>query len=183
MALFTVDPKNIYGKFIEEAGTYNVKVLNSSKYGESSNGSPMATLDFEVIDGKYAGSKLLYNNSTWVDYDEEHRKQSIKRFNTILVAAGVGEGTPIDSIQQIVSGLKGKQMNISVDWVLNEYQGKSNYRLEVKSYSPYDPEGSKPNGKTRPDTNATSTNKQSNSSDPFADSSQSINISDDDLPF
>ncbi|MFS1046818.1 DUF669 domain-containing protein, partial [Enterococcus faecium] len=53
-----------------------------------------------VIDGKYKGGKILYDNIVWDNNDVEF---STKRFNTILTALGVPDGTPIDSIQQLVS--------------------------------------------------------------------------------
>lgn len=105
----------------------------------------MAVLNYEVLDGKYAGGKILYDNLTWKNDDVE---TSAKRFNTVLAAIGVPDGTPIASIESLVRALKGKQLNIAVDWEHSEYTGKWN--LSVKGYYKVDQEGSKPNGVERP---------------------------------
>ncbi|MBA0970976.1 DUF669 domain-containing protein, partial [Enterococcus gallinarum] len=107
---------------------------------------------------------------------------STKRFNTILTAIGVPDGTAIDSIQQLVTAAKGKTLNITVDWKHSDYNDRWN--LSVKAYNKLDEEGSKPNGVERPISNEANKNTfaQQHSNDPFAGSS-AIDISDDDLPF
>ena len=95
MPLFTVDPNNVFGKTIDEAGTYNVKVLPTSQLVTAKSGKQMVTLNFEVLDGKYAGGEIRYENVVWDDSTTEKYYQSITRFNTILVAAKVPAGTEI----------------------------------------------------------------------------------------
>lgn len=151
MALFTVDPKNVLGKTVDEAGIYNVKVSNSSKYKTSSTGKPMAVLDFEVVDGKYAGGKIRYDNIVWDDSTTEKMYQSITRFNTVMVAAGVPAGTPLDSIQQFVTGMIGKTLAVRVAW---EQANNGNYYLNVNGYENVLSKGSQPNGETRPTSNS-----------------------------
>lgn len=151
MALFTVDPKNVLGKTVDEAGIYNVKVSNSSKYKTSSTGKPMAVLDFEVVDGKYAGGKIRYDNIVWDNSTTEKMYQSITRFNTVMVAAGVPAGTPLDSIQQFVTGMIGKTLAVRVAW---EQANNGNYYLNVNGYENVLSKGSQPNGETRPTSNS-----------------------------
>lgn len=185
MALFTVDSNKTFGQGVAEAGTYNVKISNDSYSSLSkSSGNEMATLNFEVLDGKYKGGKIMYNYLVWDPSDVE---LSEKRFNTLLVAIGVPDGTDIESIKQLVTASKGKQLNITADWVEND-NGK--YFLKARSYQPLDTEGSKPNGKKRPDgdkqassSNTSNAPKSTKSNDPFANGGQSIDISDEDLPF
>jgi hypothetical protein len=130
MALFTVDPNNVFGKTVDEAGTYNVKVADSSVYKESSTHKPMAVLNFEVLDGKYAGGQIRYDNVVWDDSTTEKYYQSITRFNTIMVMAAVPEGTPLNSIQEFVTGMIGKKLAIDVDWTQSQ-NGK--FYLTVKA--------------------------------------------------
>lgn len=146
MTLFVTDSKNVFGKSVGEAGSYNVRILEDSEHKLTNNTfNDMAVLNYEVVDGKYAGGKILYNNIVW---DKNDVELSAKRFNTLLAAIGVADGTPIESIEQLVKVVKGKKLNITVDWKQSEYNQKWN--LEVKSYKPTDLEGSKPNGVGRP---------------------------------
>ncbi|MBX9013330.1 DUF669 domain-containing protein [Ligilactobacillus murinus] len=190
----TVDEKNTFGRRVEEAGTYNVRVLPTSELTTSKNtGNEMLVLHYEVIDGKYAGGQINFDNVTWNDETPEKEEQSLKRFNTLLVAAGFPEGSKVDTLQIMLQGLirKYNKLNISVDWSDTPSQ-KGYYNLRVKSRKLLDPEGSKPNGVFAP------TNQQANSSfgannqasanttdnfgpDPFAGAGQVI--SDDNLPF
>ncbi|MBR8697063.1 DUF669 domain-containing protein [Enterococcus gallinarum] len=205
MALFVVDSQNILGKSVREAGSYNVTILHDSeckKTKETQN--DMAVFNYEVIDGKYKGGKILYDNIVWDNNDVE---LSVKRFNTILAAVGIPDGTRIESIQQLVNGLKGKSLNITVDWKHSEYNDRWN--LTVKGYNKFDSEGSKPNGAERPSGNLMNQRRQNDLSqaankitqghevqgslpgiDPLADTRSFANggfdgaaITDDDLPF
>lgn len=192
MALFTVDSQNVFGKSVAEAGSYNVKILSDSEYKRTKNsGSDMAVLNYEVDDGEYRGGKILYDNIVWSNDDIEMSK---KRFNTLLAAIGVPDGTQIESIQQLVQALKGKRLNIVVDWVQSTYNNKWN--LNVKAHRKLDAEGSKPNGVKRPDEQqagaktvpfnaqqSTPQVNQLNPSGPFGNNGESITINDDDLPF
>lgn len=193
MALFTVDSQNVFGKSVAEAGSYNVKILSDSEYKRTkSSGADMAVLNYEVDDGEYRGGKILYDNLVWSNSDLEN---SQKRFNTLLAAIGVPDGTPIESIEQLVMAVKGKRLNITVDWVQSDFNGKWN--LNVKAHSKLDPEGSKPNGIERPTGQASaqkspSFNQSQNSTSQqtfgqptgtFANNGQPIEVSDNDLPF
>ncbi|MDN3168391.1 DUF669 domain-containing protein [Enterococcus faecalis] len=114
MTLFVVDSQNILGKSVREAGSYNVTILHDSEYKKTKETqNDMAVFNYEVMDGKYKGGKILYDNIVWDNNDIE---LSVKRFNTILAAVGIPDGTRIESIEQLVNGLKGKTLNITVDW-------------------------------------------------------------------
>lgn len=179
MALFTVDPNNVFGKTVDEAGTYNVKVADSSVYKESSTHKPMAVLNFEVLDGKYAGGQIRYDNVVWDDSTTEKYYQSITRFNTIMVMAAVPEGTPLNSIQEFVTGMIGKKLAIDVDWTQSQ-NGK--FYLTVQRYRPLLKEGSQPNGKKRP-TGDQVTDDMVNGFNQSQQQSQPIDVSNDELPF
>lgn len=192
-----VDGNNTFGKWVEEAGTYNVRVLPSSQFKKNSNGNDMLTLNYEVLDGKYAGGQIRFDNISWTDDTPEKEEQSLKRFNTLLVAAGFPEGAQVDTLQIMLQGLitKYNKLNVAVEWS-DKPNEKGFYNLRVKSHKILDPEGSKSNGVFAP------TQQQNNSnfnkadtavdrsvaslpnnfgSDPFAGAGQVI--SDDDLPF
>lgn len=205
MVLFTTDSTNVFGKFVEEAGSYNVVILQDSEYKLTNDGTKeMAVLNYEVVDGKYAGGKVLYHNIVWDNGDVE---LSTKRFNTLLAAIGVPDGTPIETLQQLVQAVKGKKLNIAVEWQKSDYNGKWN--LNVKRQQKTDPEGSKPNGVKRPNEQQMTQQRQNEIDsaanivahnntfqdtlpgvDPARDSRSfdngglnGIDISDDDLPF
>lgn len=186
MTLFVSDSQNTLGKSVGEAGAYNVKILSDSEYKLTNKSrNDMAVLNYEVVDGKYAGGKILYDNLVWDHNDPE---LSAKRFNTVLAAIGIPDGTPIESIEKLVSGLKGKQLNIVVDWKQSDYNGK--WHLEVKGYQRTDTEGSKPNGTKKPSGQPAAQQSLSgvdpmsnNRSFSGGDFSGGLNISDDDLPF
>lgn len=205
MVLFTTDSTNVFGKFVEEAGNYNVVILPDSEYKLTNDGTKeMAVLNYEVVDGKYAGGKVLYHNIVWDNGDVE---LSTKRFNTLLAAIGVPDGTPIETLQHLVQAVKGKKLNIAVEWQKNDFNGKWN--LIVKRQQKTDPEGSKPNGVKRPNEQQMTQQRQNeiNSAanmvahnntfqetlpgvDPVRDTRSfanggfnNIDISDDDLPF
>lgn len=205
MVLFTTDSTNVFGRFVEEAGSYNVVILPDSEYKLTNDQKKeMAVLNYEVIDGKYAGGKVLYHNIVWDNGDVE---LSTKRFNTLLAAIGVPDGTPIENLQSLVQAVKGRKLNITVEWKENELNRKWN--LNVKRQQQIDPEGSKPNGVKRPSEQQITQQRQNeiNSAanmvahnntfqetlpgvDPVRDNRSfangglnSIDISDDDLPF
>lgn len=191
MINFTVDYNDVFGKAVEEAGSYNVKIADSSIAKKTKKGQDMAVLDYEVLDGKYAGAVIRYDNILWNDNTEETLKLSIKRFNTLMRAINATDGAQINyTMDAFVKKLVGKTLNITVDWEQSDYNSKWN--LVVKSQQPTK-EKSEPNGKFRPTNNsgASATKASSNpfasstskaESDPFSNS-KDINIPDEDLPF
>lgn len=185
MSLFTVDSKNVFGTGVAEAGTYNVKIVKAM-VNNSSNNNQYVSIDFQVLDGTYKGGQIRYQNVTWSTDDLE---SSTKRFNTIAVAVGASDGVVIDSVAQFANAIKDKQLTIDVDWAEPNTSGK--IYLEVRGYHKLSQDPSKPNGIKRPDTNAGNPNAgianrsaaPTQSNDAFANSGNSIDISDDDLPF
>lgn len=201
---FTSNTSNVFGKMVEEAGSYNVKIMDSSVAKKSKTGKEMAVLDYEVLDGKYAGGAIKWHNIVWDESSEEATQLSLKRFNTLTAALGFPDGTNFNmTLERFVNGIKGKQLNITVDW---EEGTNGNYHLAVKSQQEIK-EKSEPNGVFRPTSNGgastakASTNPFGNSNqskqeatnpfeqttlentDPFAKSSTTIDIPDKDLPF
>lgn len=158
MPLFTVDSNNVFGKYVEEAGTYNVIITNARLY-TSNNSNKVISIDYQVLDGKYTGCPIIYADSlTWVGYPEENLTMSIKRFNSLLVACGVKDGVAIDSLEQLASALKGQKLAIEVEWKESSKDGK--YYLRVLNHQKLLQDGSRSNGKTRPESSQNS--RQSN---------------------
>lgn len=184
MALFTVDSNNTFGKSVQEAGYYNVKVLDSSELkAAKTSGNEMLVLNYEVLDGDYAGGRIMYDNFVW---NPDNIELSEKRFNTLLVAAAVPDGTPINSISDVLRGIINKKLNISTEWQQSDYNKKWN--LSVKGYDKLDSQGSKPSGQKRPDEVGGNTQqsvpfKNAGNHDPFSASGNGIEIDDNDLPF
>lgn len=183
MAWLTVNSKNVFGASVQEAGTYNVKIVRS-EVNKSGRGNQYISIDYQVLDGKYKGGEIRYQNLTWDDNDIE---TSQKRFNTLLTAIGIPDGTDVPSIEACANGLIGKQLSIDVNWA--EPNNKGNIYLEVRGYHKLSQEGSQPNGVKRPNTGQASTGKSSNaplpsdSDDPFANSNDTVDVKDSDLPF
>lgn len=198
----TVDENNTLGKRVEEAGSYNVRVLPTSELKMSSTGKEMLTLNYEVLDGKYAGGEIRYDNVVWDDTTKEKEEASIKRFNTLMVAAGVPNGSNIATLAMMIKALTTKYntMNITVGWEGPNKKGY--YDLSVQSHQITNSEGSKPNGVMQPPAETVGSNSFGNSApnpavdkaaaslpdnfgapsgDPFASAGQVI--SDDNLPF
>jgi len=194
MSLFTTDSNNVFGTGVQEAGSYNVKIVKAEAGKAKNSGRETLTLDYQVLDGKYQGGEIRYQTMTWIDDDSEKLKQSIRRFNTLVVALGVGDGVTIESIPQLAKSVLNKELTVDVDW--GDPNNKGNVYLEVRGYHLLDPEGSKPNGIKRSDSQS---NKQHNggfnnastgtpttpTADPFAGSGSgdTVDISDSDLPF
>lgn len=195
MALFTVNSKNVFGKNVEEAGIYNVRVLPTTVLKTSSTNKPMVVMNYEVLDGKYAGGEIRYDNLVWQEDSQESFNNSIKRFNTVMVAAGVPDGTPLNTLNDFVAGMIGKELAVEVEWGKPNRNGDS--YLSVRSYRKFMQDGSKPNGIRRPQSNSSNQDNrggQANTGFNNAGQPQSNNypqsngngaptIDDDQLPF
>ncbi|MHA3065766.1 DUF669 domain-containing protein [Lacticaseibacillus saniviri] len=152
MAFITVDSKNTFGgTYIEEAGSYNVEIVHAA-LANSSNGNQYVSIDYRVVDGPYTDGEVRYQNVTFDNHSKEAAAMSEKRFNTILVAIGVPDGTQVNSIQEFATGIMHKKLGIDVDWGEPNRNGK--VYLSVTGYHKLDPEGSKPNGVKRPQDNS-----------------------------
>lgn len=191
---FTTNTKNVLGQSVQEAGTYNVKILPTSEAKLTNSGKEMAVFDYEVVDGEYAGGQIRYDNVVWSEDSEKAYNFSVANFNTMVIAAGATDGIRFDSIDQFVKSLIGKVINIRVEWETSTYKGETKTNLVVKAKKPQDPEGSKPNGITRD--KATNGSKQQTNASSFSGNQQAqqgsfnpfqgqqgVDISDDDLPF
>ena len=102
MVNFTVDYNNTFGKVVEEAGSYNVRIMDSSTARKTKKGKEMAVLDYEVLDGKYTGAAIRYHNIVWDDSTEEALSLSIKRLNTLMKAIGAEDGKQVNATMEAI---------------------------------------------------------------------------------
>lgn len=171
---------------VQEAGLYNVKIVKA-EVGKTGRGQEKITLDYEVIDGKYQGATIPYQTLTWNDEDTNSLKKTRRRFNTLVVALGATDGTPINSLQSIVNAAVGQTLSVDTEWGKPNDKGK--IYLNAYNYHPVNPDGSQPNGVKRPNAGQTSSKPTissplpSDNDDPFANSNDTVDVKDDDLPF
>lgn len=160
---FTTNSNNIFngGTFVAEAGTYNVKIVKAVATHANSTGNEMLQLDYEVIDGKYAGGQVRYDNQVWNEATEESYNNSVRRFNTLAWAVGVQDGLQIPNMQVFAQSLLNKILAIEVKWS-DQPNSKGYYNLQVTRHLPKLDGESQPNGVKRPDSNQGPTGSRNN---------------------
>ena len=160
---FTTNSNNIFngGTFVAEAGTYYVKIVKAVATHANSTGNEMLQLDYEVIDGKYAGGQVRYDNQVWNEATEESYNNSIRRFNTLAWAVGVQDGLQIPNMQVFAQSLLNKILAIEVKWS-DQPNSKGYYNLQVTRHLPKLDGESQPNGVKRPDSNQGPTGSRNN---------------------
>lgn len=160
---FTTNSNNIFNgrTFVEEAGTYNVKIVKAVATHTNSTGNEMLQLDYEVIDGKYAGGQVRFDNQVWNEATEESYNNSVRRFNTLAWAVGAQDGLQITSMQVFAQSLLNKTLAIEVKWS-DQPNSKGYYNLQVTRHLPKLDGESQPNGVKRPDSNQAPTGSRNN---------------------
>lgn len=151
---FTTNSNNIFngGTFVEEAGTYNVKIIKAVATHAKSTGNEMLQLDYEVIDGKYAGGQVRFDNQVWNESNEESYNNSVRRFNTLAWAVGTQDGLQIQTMQVFAQSLLNKTLAIEVKWS-DQPNSKGYYNLQVTRHLRKLDGESQPNGVKSPDSN------------------------------
>lgn len=186
--LFTTNHNNVFGSQVpDEAGIYNVVVSPESIAKNSNNGNPMASMDYVVMDGTQKG-KHIYDRLVWTNTSQENHDLSIKRFNTVMMAAGFQDGIDIHTIPEFVQKMLRQRLAVETEWQKSEYNG--NTYLVVTRYRMLQANGSQPNGQKRPQNNNNQTNNgfgtanQANNKQPFNNNNGApIDIDNDQLPF
>lgn len=151
---FTTNSNNIFngGTFVEEAGTYNVKIVKAVATRANSTGNEMLQLNYEVIDGKYAGGQVRFDNQVWNEATEDSYNKSVRRFSTLAWAVGAQDGLQISSMKVFAQSLLNKTLAIEVKWP-DQPNSKGYYNLQVSRHLPKLNGESQPNGVKRPDSN------------------------------
>lgn len=185
--LFTTNHRNVFGSQVpDEAGIYNVSVSPQSIAKNSSNNNPMASMNYVVLDGTQKG-KHIFDRLTWTANTQENHDLSVKRFNTVMMAAGFQDGVAVHSIPEFVQQMTNQRFAVETEWQRSD---NGNYYLNVKSYQQLLANGSQPNGIKRPQNNNQS-NKFGNSNynsnqqqaQPYGGNGAPIDIDDSQLPF
>lgn len=146
--LFTTNHNNVFGSSVpDESGIYNVVVSAESIAKNSKAGNPMASMKYTVLDGTQKG-KNIFDRLVWSTSSQEAHDLSIKRFNTVLMAAGCQDGIDIHSIPEFVQMLNNQRFAVETEWQKSDYNG--NYYLTVTRYRQLLANGSQPDGKKRP---------------------------------
>lgn len=151
--MFTADAKKKSGsQTVEFAGKYNVEIA-TAEYKLSKSNREMMTITYRVLDGDQEGNLIPYDMLIDDSADEgvtDKKFFSYKRINSFLIdGLQVADGYQFDLSQ--AAKLIGQKLSVNVGWDKNEYQGKTSYRANVKSYHPIMTDGSKPDiNKPRP---------------------------------
>ncbi|GAF37604.1 MULTISPECIES: DUF669 domain-containing protein [Lentilactobacillus] len=201
MAFITTDYSNnehqTYGAL--PTGTYEM-VIKSAQEKATPSGAESLQLDL-VVRNDLNGVKALANTNAkyqnrHVFMDNWKRKKTnqydTKSFQYILEAVGIPEGQPINSIEDFTKAIANRPAKVYVKKGVDDYNGE---KKDVNQVAPWNFEKSdfpkvahvwkdQKNGNnpfaenSEPQNNAPAANN-----DPFANSGDSIDISDDDLPF
>jgi len=169
-------------------GNYEM-IINNAKEDATKSGAETLQIDLLVrndLDGVpdlAATNKKYHNRHVFVDNWKRKatNQYDMQGFQYILQAAKVPEGTPIHTVDDFIKLITGVPVQVFVKQELNKYNGNETLVNRVAPWNfsetkfsevqhTYKDSGSKP---------AT----QAGNTDPFANSSEPIEISDDDIPF
>lgn len=151
---------------IELAGSYNVRILDTSEATYSQKSNPTMNLNYQVLDGSQAGRVISFDSFT----DTQSANWKIDR---ILNAINFPDGQSFqgEGLSGVVAALIGKTVRITTDWT-QQSQGKNagkwypsvtdcmNYNQSVVSETF--------NDKPRPQENATAQGSTANNDAAFA---------------
>lgn len=104
---------------IEFAGSYNVRIMDSSEAKYSQAGNPSMNINYQVLDGTQAGRVISFDSFT----DSENANWKIDR---ILNAVNFPDGQSFqgDGLSGVVAALIGKVLRITTNWQ-QQSQGKN----------------------------------------------------------
>lgn len=173
MAGFDLDFSEIKGMSVTD-GTYEA-VINSVAEDATKGGTQFINLDLiirnDIKNQSFANAHIF----TRVFKSKQSGKYPKGIIFTIARAAGMPDKTHFDSLEDFFQKLWHRPVLVTVKNEKSEYNGKTYENLNVKRW-----EVSKfPEVQHK----FKASNKETDSTDPFANGGQSIEISDDDLPF
>lgn len=151
--MFTANSKKKSGsQTVQFAGKYNVEIA-TAEFKMSKSNREMMVITYRVLDGDQEGNVIPYDMLIDDSADEgvtDKMYFSYKRINSFLLdGLQVSDGFQFDLRQ--AAQLVGKQLSVNIGWDKNEYNSKTTYRTNVKSYHPLMKDGSKPDmNKPRP---------------------------------
>ncbi|KAF0342528.1 DUF669 domain-containing protein [Pediococcus acidilactici] len=173
MAGFDLDFSEIKDMNVTD-GKYEA-VINSVAEDATKGGTQFINLDLIIrndLKGQKFGNAHIF---TRIFKSKKTNKYPIGMIMTIAKAAGMKDKTHFDSLEDYFQKLWHKPVLVTVKNEESEYNGKKYENLNVKRW-----EISKfPEVQHK----FKESNKETGSTDPFANGGQSIDISDEDLPF
>lgn len=163
-----------------ESGEYEM-VINDIKEQATKSGAESLQFDLIIrndVPQKHQNRHIF--NDNWKR--KATNQYDMAGFQYILDAVKVPEGTDIPTMEAFRSLLINKVVRVYVKRENNEYNGET---TEVNRVAPWNYRTTKfPDNQHRVKLeDATDNTKQKTNVNPFADNGQSIDISDDDLPF
>lgn len=201
MSFLTANYKNNEHKDFSAlpSGNYEM-IIKSAQEKATKNGAESLQLDLVVRNDLDKVAKLKDTNAKYhnrhVFMDNWKRKTTnqydLDSFQYILEAVKIPEGTPLNTIDDFTKAVANKPAKVYVKKTVDDYGGE---KKDINQIAPWNfsksdypqvqhvwkdqKDGKNPfAGNTKPQNNAPAPNN-----DPFASSSDSIDISDDDLPF
>lgn len=176
------------------AGNYEM-IINNASESATKKGAEELQIDLLVRNDLDKVSDLAETNAKYhnrhIFVDNWKRKATnqydLDGFQYILQAAGVPEGTPLHTVDDFIKLITGVPVRVFVKQEENTYNGTTN---TVNRVAPWNFETTKfpqvqhafKDKKNAP-IRQTTTSPANNAEEPFANNSNSPEISDDDLPF
>ncbi|GAX07083.1 hypothetical protein IWT25_02431 [Secundilactobacillus pentosiphilus] len=175
-------------------GTYEM-IINNAKENATQSGAETLQIDLLVRNDldkvpELAETNAKYHNRhVFMDNWKRHstNQYDLDGFQYILQAVGVPEGTPLKSIDDFIKLITGAAVSVYVKKEDNTYQGKT---TKVNRVAPWNFSETKfPDvqheykGGSKPAAKKPVPSGKSNTDDPFDGNADTVDISDDDLPF
>lgn len=104
---------------IELAGSYNVRILETSEATYSQQGNPSMNLNYQVLDGSQAGRVISFDSFT----DTQNSNWKIDRILNVINFPD-GQSFQGEGLSGVVQALIGKTIRITTDWE-QRTQGKN----------------------------------------------------------
>ncbi|GAX04580.1 hypothetical protein IWT140_02222 [Secundilactobacillus pentosiphilus] len=175
-------------------GTYEM-IINNAKENATQSGAETLQIDLLVRNDldkvpELAETNAKYHNRhVFMDNWKRHatNQYDLDGFQYILQAVKVPEGTPLKSIDDFIKLITGAAVSVYVKKEDNTYKGET---TKVNRVAPWNFSETKfPDVQheykksSKPAAKQTASSGKDNQADPFANNGDSVDISDDDLPF
>lgn len=174
MTGFNLDFNDTFEGFEKvEDGTYEV-IIESAVEDATQSGSEFTNFTMVIrndLDQPHKNQKIWHRN--WKA--KATGKYNMIMFNTIGKAARLENGKTYSSFEELLDDFEGKPVQVFVQNETSEYNGKSYENLNVKSWKPTAFPNIQHQFKGK--------GNAGNSSSPFKNDGEPIDISEDDVPF
>lgn len=175
-------------------GTYEM-IINNAKENATKSGAETLQIDLLVrndldkvpdlaeTNAKYHNRHVFMNN--WKRHATN--QYDLDGFQYILQAVGVPEGTPLKSIDDFIKLITGAAVNVYVKQEENTYNGTTSMVNRVApwnfSETKFPEVQHEYKSSSKPAAKSPAPSGNNNQADPFAGNADTVNVSDDDVPF